>query len=303
MTMNKIKILFLIIFLSFIGQAQVDSTQHGGRLGTVDFEENYEAYKLPLIDFVKTIDSIPVGFDHPKSAYSDPTYLITIHIPKKLKQNQRLFENRDSSFLEHYRNIAFLNRGKDNKRYMKYWKEPVKLFFGETVPYKVKRQVKLFAKELNGIADSLQVETTRRKEKANIIIYFSDGFDFEPRISANEGIDWYLYWKGAHLNRGSIELDPKVIVNEKIQINSIKKSLVRMLGYFGTSPTYGGSSAFSSLKFYRGELNEFDIEIIKYHYDYGICKGTSLEVFDNLHRKAKIFEKYGIPLIVTHAVN
>jgi hypothetical protein len=33
------------------------------------------------------------------------------------------------------------------------------------------------------------------------------------------------------------------------------------------------------------------LEIIKYHYSYGICKGTNLETFENQHKKAKALLK------------
>lgn len=40
-------------------------------------------------------------------------------------------------------------------------------------------------------------------------------------------------------------------------------------------------------------LNDFDLKLIKYHYSYGICKGTDLKTFTIQHENAKsILKKY-----------
>jgi hypothetical protein len=65
-------------------------------------------------------------------------------------------------------------------------------------------------------------------------------------------------------------------VKEQV-ITSLKINFIRSLGYF--IPNYlDCTSYFSSCPSDKKEFGKKDLEILKYHYSYGICKGTDLIV-------------------------
>jgi hypothetical protein len=59
------------------------------------------------------------------------------------------------------------------------------------------------------------------------------------------------------------------------------------LGYFIPQADEKCSSYFSNCTTNDKVLSKEDLEILKYHYSYGICKGTDLETFEENHKSAQ----------------
>jgi hypothetical protein len=81
----------------------------------------------------------------------------------------------------------------------------------------------------------------------------------------------------------------------------LRDYFIKSLGYFNLIKDFDCESYFSDCYSANKKLTELDIELLKYHYSYGICKGTSLETFEEQHKKAKeILSNDGHSLIFIH---
>ncbi|WP_304133266.1 hypothetical protein [Mesonia mobilis] len=66
----------------------------------------------------------------------------------------------------------------------------------------------------------------------------------------------------------------------------LKYHFFHSLGYFGNSDKIEPKAYLSSSKKIR-KLTKIDLELLKYHYSYGICKGIGLKAFEEQHRRNK----------------
>jgi hypothetical protein len=57
-------------------------------------------------------------------------------------------------------------------------------------------------------------------------------------------------------------------------------NFIRSLGYFYAQPNYLDCTSYFSSCPSDKKIWKKDLEILKYHYSYGICKGTDLIVFE-----------------------
>jgi hypothetical protein len=75
--------------------------------------------------------------------------------------------------------------------------------------------------------------------------------------------------------------------NETLRLYELKKYFIQNLGYFNLINDFDCDSYFSNCYSPNKKLSALDLELIKYHYSYGICKGTDLNTFQEQHQRAK----------------
>ena len=204
------------------------------------------------------------------------------------------YEYKDSLFLKQYKMLVY---NKDNqkitstkKAMMKYWKSEIKVYFDSTVTNLNRRELTKFFKFLDKEIDSLKIAVVNNKSKSNYFIYFinkPDDINWDERIySKTDG--YYLSWDGKQrIYNCTLKLDTQKIYNEKQQITALKKQFLFSLGNFYAMQDRDCKSYFSTCFSIDKELTSEDLELLKYHYSYGICKGTDLETFENNHKKAQ----------------
>ena len=194
------------------------------------------------------------------------------------------YEPKDSAFLELYKAVVF-NAKKENsdKTTMKYWKDDIKIFFEESVPKSHVNDLMEFAQSISKDIDSLNIERVDNIEASNYHIYYlnlESNIDYDPRIARNSG--YYISWNGKQqIYDASLKINTENVKNSITQRNHLKYWFFRSLGYFYSSDDMDCYSMLSSCKGYRRASKE-DLEILKYHYSYGVCKGVNLKSFEEL---------------------
>ncbi|MDR5590841.1 hypothetical protein [Christiangramia sp. SM2212] len=194
------------------------------------------------------------------------------------------YEQKDEDFLETYMNVAYHTDKKvDSSRFMKYWKEDIRIYFDESVPEADTKYLMGFAKKLSNEVDSLNISRNFIKEKSNYLVYYLNedhNIDYEPRIGNKSG--YYIHWNGiSQITKGSLKINTAVVKNNLLKENLLKYHFFKSLGYFGSSKKLDCESILSNCNSYR-VLTEKDLELLKYHYSYGVCKGTNLKSFNEL---------------------
>jgi hypothetical protein len=205
------------------------------------------------------------------------------------------YEYKDSTFLNYYEKIAF-NHANDSislKTYMKYWKDEIKIFFSKSVSKKTKKDLMNFAKTIDKAVDSLRISEVKNLEDSNYIIYYNGDYEYESRFIFNKSKD-YSWWKQNKIYRYALKLDPESLFSEHLIQYKLRESFIKSLGFFKLINDFDCESYFSNCYSPNKKLTVLDIEILRYHYSYGICKGTNLETFQNQHKNAKdLYKKTG----------
>jgi hypothetical protein len=205
------------------------------------------------------------------------------------------YEYKDSTFLNYYEKIAF-NHANDSislKTYMKYWKDEIKIFFSKSVSKKTKKDLMNFAKTIDKAVDSLRISEVKNLEDSNYIIYYNGDYEYESRFIFNKSND-YSWWKQNKIYRYALKLDPESLFSEHLIQYKLRESFIKSLGFFKLINDFDCESYFSNCYSPNKKLTVLDIEILRYHYSYGICKGTNLETFQNQHKNAKdLYKKTG----------
>ncbi|WP_026839132.1 hypothetical protein [Gillisia sp. JM1] len=198
------------------------------------------------------------------------------------------YEPKDSLFLETYKKIVFGNK-ENSKATLKIWKEDIKIYFDTSVPKLHRTALMDFAEGLSADIDSLNIEKVNVKAESNYLVYYindENDQDFEPRITQKTS-GYYVTWNGRQqLIQASLKVNTTNIKAQNYQIANLKSNFIKTLGYFGVDPSINCNSYFSNCPMIRN-FTSSDMEILKYHYSYGICKGTTREDFEDLHSKMK----------------
>ncbi|MBB1194157.1 hypothetical protein DNC80_10835 [Flavobacterium sp. SOK18b] len=218
----------------------------------------------------------------------------------ELKGVRIAYEEKDSLFLERYKQLVY------NKKYqrkvdrlaptMKIWKDKIKIYFDKSVDKYYKTHLVDFAKYLDKEVDSLKISFVKNKEESNYVIYAIENdtdVNLDPRILSKEG--YYLNWNGKqNIYECTLKMNKQQdISNEQILTNT-KILFFKTLGYFFQNyDTSNCSSYFSTCKKEKKVFDKKDLEILKYHYSYGICKGTNIDTFEKNHKDAKEALKNG----------
>ncbi|MEY8869901.1 hypothetical protein AB9K24_10360 [Meridianimaribacter flavus] len=206
------------------------------------------------------------------------------------------YEERDSVFLELYKDVVFQSskhwkKHVKEKQTIKYWKDEVKLFFDKTVDKTVKKELLKFALDLSDKVDSLKIREVNSKNDANYFIYSLNSekdYKYEQRIKGKDGVGYYINWDGKQqFYKCMLELNPQILFNKERLIFDAKKDFFSSLGFFHKTVILSCDSFLAECNSSIIELSKIDLEILRYHYSYGICKGTDLQTFEDQHERAK----------------
>ncbi len=200
------------------------------------------------------------------------------------------YEFKDSLFLNYYKKIAFnhKNDSVSSKTKMIYWKKPIKIYFSKSIKGKTKKSFLKFTSYLSKNIDSLNISEVRKVENSNYIIYYKGDFEYESRMYNYKNTDYYMYWNGNNqIYKCALKIDSENNFNEKLRLYNMKDYFFRSLGNFKLSNEFKCESFFSNCYSNQKRITNFDLALIKYHYSYGICKGTDLKTFEEHHKKAK----------------
>ncbi|WP_037319599.1 hypothetical protein [Salegentibacter sp. Hel_I_6] len=213
------------------------------------------------------------------------------------------YEPKDSIFLNLYKNVVY-NTGKsqNEKLYMRYWKDSIKVFFEAGVSDQDAKELMQFAYKISKDIDSLNIKRVFLAEDANYRVYYLNSeykMNFEPRIKGNSG--YYVNWNAKNqIYKADLKINTD-LVEKGLSVELLKFHFFRSLGYFKGSKNLSCESYLSGCNNLR-QLSKPDLELLKYHYSYGVCKGVNLEDFEELHAHMKKSKEQNpnVPLYVMH---
>lgn len=200
------------------------------------------------------------------------------------------YEYKDSTFLELYKKLAFRKIHKDsvNTKAMKYWKKPIKIFFSKSVSKNVKKEILRFVETIDNAVDSLSIKSVKKLEDSNYIIYHDNDYHYDNNLKNYKNSSYWLYWnKKNQITQSNIRIVKSKMFSDKLEIQKLKELFLGSLGWFTLSNELDCESYFANCFSDKKRLTKLDIELLKYHYSYGICKGTRLKAFEEQHRACK----------------
>jgi hypothetical protein len=200
------------------------------------------------------------------------------------------YEYKDDSFLELYKKITFRLSSDSTKKSepMRYWKNDLKIFISNSINKKIKKDFFNFSREISNQVDSLNIKEVKSVEESNYIIYQSGDFEYESRIGKNTSTDYYMYWNGnSQIYKTTLRIIKEDFFNSSLLLNIMKDYFLKSLGHFDLNYSLGCENYFSGCQEGNIRLTQLDLKILKYHYSYGICKGTDIETFESQHKTAK----------------
>lgn len=279
---NKKLLLAIIFFFSILThQAQHKAKHKLNRSGVVYI--SIKQYKRIYNKVLTKSDSLNFKFRNNDTLVKVQNY----KVPKGISVP---YEYKDSSFLSLYKKVAFNHKNDsiDKKTTMKYWKKPIKIYFSKSINKKTKKEFLKFTQQISEKVDSLNISVVKKVEESNYIIYYNNDFEYESRMENYKYTDYYLHWnKKNQLYRCSLKINIDNNFNEKQRLYKLKDFFLRSLGRFKFTNDFNCESFFSDCYSDQKKLSAFDFELLKYHYSYGICKGTTLEIFENQHNNSK----------------
>ena len=218
------------------------------------------------------------------------------------------YEYKDEKFLDLYKQVVFNsnNPKKKSKTYMRYWKEPIKLYVHNTIPESHQSNLVAFTNFISENVDSLNIRQVSTPEESNFIVYYTKNDtdkDFEPKINDNIS-GYYVNWNGNNqIYKAVVKVNTMNLTTEAFQLLHLKHNFFRALGHFNSSKDLPCSDYFANCKTMK-EFSENDLSLLKYHYSYGICKGSNLETFENQHKFFKaLLKEDNVGLRVSHTTS
>lgn len=217
------------------------------------------------------------------------------------------YEPKDSAFLELYKDIVFLkykNSKNSSKPLMRHWKGPLNIFITKNIHSKVRNKLKKFATYLNKEVDSLHIRFVNKLEKSNYVIYgvnSDEDYIYEPKIKTKT-LDYYVHWnKRQEIYNARLQIDTRAYKTRKKLLTETLRLFVSSLGHFNWTYKLPKENYFSAFPFSDKAFTKVDLELLKYHYSYGICKGVSFKIFEETHQRAQeIFKKSGKHIFFKH---
>lgn len=201
---------------------------------------------------------------------------------------------KDSTFLNYYKKVAFTGSSDSLREnsVMKYWKNDIKIFFANHVSKSEKKSILEFTEQISKNVDSLNIYEAKTIDDSNYLIYYSSDFEYETKLANYKDASYWLYWNGTNqLYKAYIKINDETYFSEQLRLTKIKSLFFQSLGNFLLSKEMSCDSYFSNCQSKDKHITDFDFELLKYHYTYGICKGTSLHTFEEQHAISKKFLK------------
>lgn len=290
------KRLILILFIIFSFTNNISS------------QENKKHRFLKIEDYKKKYPNRNISLEKGQYQIYKNDTLILDNDPRYLNSISIDYEFKDSLFLNVYKDIVYKkyhSNKSDKKKYMKLWKQPIKIYFDASLDSFYVNKIKEKSLELSNNIDSLNISFVDTKEKANYLIYQLDSKNsnkLSREIKNNNYIDYYNKWYKNRIYNTELEINLTKYENisKEIHLNYIFQFFYRSLGHFSVTKLLPCESMFSSCLRNDKQLLENDFELIKYHYSYGICKFTDLETFEKSHKKAKEELKNGRTMKFVH---
>lgn len=232
----------------------------------------------------------------------DTLVLIEDNTKKKYSRGVT-YTYKDSTFLDLYKKVAFKHKNDSvsEKSTLKYWKNDIKIYFGNNVSEEVKNSFMKFAKKISRNIDSLNISRVNKIEKSNFIIYYFDDYNYESRLLNTKSSDYYMFWNNQNeINKCAIKINNIKLFNDKLRLIKLKELFFKTLGHFKTSNELICESYFSNCYSEDKKIQSIDWELLKYHYDYGIGKGISLGIFNKIHKESKEKLRKGHSVRIRH---
>lgn len=195
------------------------------------------------------------------------------------------YEPKNPEFLKIYKNAVYnTDKSDGSKERMRYWKDHIRIYFDKSVPVSHTKELMDFAQKISEGIDSLNISRNFVREKSNYLVYYLNKdhlTDYDPRIANSKG-GYYISWnKKQQIYDGKLKINTELVNSEKYQLSLLKFHFFKSLGHFKSSSQLDCSSYLSACNTQR-KISPEDLEILKYHYSYGVCKGTDLESFTEL---------------------
>ena len=218
------------------------------------------------------------------------------------------YEFKDSTFLDIYKDVVYRKNRKfkgSTKPIMTLWDGPIKIFFSKSVDTTFRNSIIEVSNVLSRQIDSLNISFVDDIEKSNYIIYQIDKdnkYKYSKNIKNNRFIDYYSYWNQHKIYDTKFEINVSKIKNPRKVKPYVVQYFLRSLGHFDITKKLSCEHMFSRCLKSKKKLSDIDIEIIKYHYSYGICKWTDLSTFEENHKRAKEALEKGNRLTFLHPI-
>ena len=222
--------------------------------------------------------------------------LIRVNHYKAPKGVRVPYENRDSTFLSIYKKLAFRPSHKDSSdsKPMKYWKNEIKIYFSSGISKSTQKSVMDFANKISEVVDSLKINKVKTIENSNYIIYYDSDYEYLNSQKSKKYSDYWLTWNSKNqIDRCYLRIKKDQMFSEKLAQNRIKELFFGTLGWFNLSDELDCENYSSNCYSDTKHLTKIDLEILKYHYSYGICKGTRLKTFEAQHNRCQDLIKEG----------
>ncbi|MTE25518.1 hypothetical protein [Winogradskyella ouciana] len=208
------------------------------------------------------------------------------------------YEYKDSTFLELYKKIAFqpIHKDSSNTKPMKYWKDDIRIYFSENMSKSVIRDVMEFAHKIDEEVDSLKITKVKKIEDSNYVIYYDTDYEYLNEIKNKKKSDYWISWNGKNqIERGYLRIVKSRMFSEKLTTQKIRELFFGTLGWFYLQDDLDCDNYVANCYSDSKHLTAIDLEILRYHYSYGICKRTSLKTFEAQHRQCKENLRKGLP--------
>ena len=202
------------------------------------------------------------------------------------------YEPKSDEFLDRYMEVVF-RRSKTldslNKTRMRLWKESLRVFMDPSVPKEDRDSFEEFAQRLDKEVDSLSIEFVEHPKSSNYRIYYTNQ-EFTNEYEANligSIQSYYIYWDGYKINKGFLKINSERISEPMVRQKLMQWRFFQSLGHFTLQDDLPCEDYLSSCFNVEKELSAQDLEVLKYHYSYGICKGTRVLEFRAQHERAR----------------
>lgn len=214
------------------------------------------------------------------------------------------YEYKDSTFLELYKKIAFnpIHKDSTNSKPMKYWKDGIKIFFSKSMSKSIINEVMVFANTIDKAVDSLKISRVKSIEDSNYIIYYNSDYEYLNELKNKKISDYWISWNGKNqIERGYVRIVKDQMFSNRLATQMIKEQLFGTLGWFNRRNELDCNNYFAKCYSDNKHLTTLDIELLKYHYSYGICKGTRKKTFEEQHKRSKEnLKKHGSKVLFYH---
>lgn len=215
------------------------------------------------------------------------------------------YEYQDETFLTYYKKAAFRSSGVDStdqNQVMRYWKTPLKIYFSKSIPRSAKKEFMSLAKSISKQVDSLQIYEVKKVDASNYVVYSFGDYEYDTLMKNYTYTDYYLHWNNRNqIYRSGLKIDQNVFFTDALVSSKLRELFIGTLGHFKFLDDFSCESYFSDCYSKNKQLTNLDLQLLQYHYSYGICKGTNLSDFEEQHSKAKTaLEKHNVLLDFFH---